>query len=199
MWWRCGRALDLRLTSRGFNFSRSAFTQRRSTQPCIPSGSLNRVPASAGVKVGFSPLLGAVWSNMACEFPVAVMQLFANCYTPIYFFTFLQSSSLRLSPILHMFPTYHFPVILLFISFYFARGSGCEVLWWACLCVCLSARISLEQRARSLSILCACCLWPWLCPPLAGWRNSEGKERLGVFPQWQCVVQHSICDPYKNG
>jgi len=28
----------------------------RSTQPCIPPGSLNRVPASAGVKAGKSPL-----------------------------------------------------------------------------------------------------------------------------------------------
>ena len=30
----------------------------RSTQPCIPPGSLNRVPASAGVKTGMSPLPG---------------------------------------------------------------------------------------------------------------------------------------------
>jgi len=30
----------------------------RSTQPCIPSGSLNRVPASAGIKAGKSPLPG---------------------------------------------------------------------------------------------------------------------------------------------
>jgi len=30
----------------------------RSTQPCIPLGSLNRVPASAGVKTGKSPLPG---------------------------------------------------------------------------------------------------------------------------------------------
>ena len=30
----------------------------RSTQPCIPPGSLNRVPALAGVKAGMSPLLG---------------------------------------------------------------------------------------------------------------------------------------------
>ena len=30
----------------------------RSTQPCIPPGSLNRVPASAGVKAGKSPLPG---------------------------------------------------------------------------------------------------------------------------------------------
>jgi len=30
----------------------------RSTQPCIPPGSLNRVPASAGVRAGMSPLPG---------------------------------------------------------------------------------------------------------------------------------------------
>ena len=28
------------------------------TQPCIPPGSLNRVPASAGVRAGMSPLPG---------------------------------------------------------------------------------------------------------------------------------------------
>jgi len=30
----------------------------KSTQPCIPPGSLNRVPASAGVRAGISPLSG---------------------------------------------------------------------------------------------------------------------------------------------
>jgi len=30
----------------------------RSTQPCIPPGSLNRVPASVGVRAGMSPLPG---------------------------------------------------------------------------------------------------------------------------------------------
>ena len=30
----------------------------RSTQPCTPLGSLNRVPASAGVRAGMSPLPG---------------------------------------------------------------------------------------------------------------------------------------------
>jgi len=30
----------------------------KSTQPCIPPGSLHRVPASAGVKAGMSPLPG---------------------------------------------------------------------------------------------------------------------------------------------
>jgi len=33
-------------------------TYTRSTQPCIPPGSLNRVPASAGVRAGMSPLPG---------------------------------------------------------------------------------------------------------------------------------------------
>ena len=32
----------------------------RSTQPCIPPRSLNRVPASAGVKVRMSPLPGGI-------------------------------------------------------------------------------------------------------------------------------------------
>jgi len=32
----------------------------RSPQPCIPPGSLNRVPASAGVKAGMSPLPGVI-------------------------------------------------------------------------------------------------------------------------------------------
>ena len=30
----------------------------RSTQPCIPPGSLNRVPALSGVRAGMSPLPG---------------------------------------------------------------------------------------------------------------------------------------------
>ena len=33
-------------------------TYLRSTQPCIPPGSLNRVPVSAGVRAGMSPLPG---------------------------------------------------------------------------------------------------------------------------------------------
>jgi len=44
------------------------------------------------------------------------------------------------------------------IIFYFARGSGCEVLWWVrlrvCLSACLSARIFPEPHARSLPFLC---------------------------------------------
>ena len=40
--------------------------QSLTTQPCIRSGSLNRVPASATVRAGMSPLL---WSHMARVFP----------------------------------------------------------------------------------------------------------------------------------
>jgi len=28
---------------------------------------------------------------------------------------------------------------------------------------------------------CACCLWPWLGPPPAGWWNLEGKEQFWEF------------------
>jgi len=39
---------------------------------------------------------------------------------------------------------------------------------YVCLCVvCLSARISPESHTRSLPIICACFLCPWLGPPPA--------------------------------
>ena len=38
--------------------SRLEYQLSRSTQPCIPPGSLNRVPASAVVRAGISPLSG---------------------------------------------------------------------------------------------------------------------------------------------
>ena len=53
----------------------------RSTQPCIPSGSLNRVPASAGVRAGMSALPGVIPCGMWV--PVAVWQfceLLYACY-----------------------------------------------------------------------------------------------------------------------
>jgi len=46
-------------------------------------------------------------------------------------------------------------------AYYFARGSGCKVLWWltdcVCVCVCLSARIYAEPYARSYLFL-------WMLP-----------------------------------
>jgi len=38
--------------------SATVVNNSRSTQPCIPPGSLNRVPASAGVRAGMPPLPG---------------------------------------------------------------------------------------------------------------------------------------------
>ena len=51
-----------------------------------------------------------------------------------------------------------------------------------CLSVCpsLSAMISPEPHARSLSF-CACCLWLWLGPPPAGWRNLKRRAVSAVF------------------
>ena len=46
-----------RLQLGGYTISRCN-QPTRSTQLCVPPGSLNRVPASAGVKAGISPLPG---------------------------------------------------------------------------------------------------------------------------------------------
>jgi len=43
---------------------------------------------------------------------------------------------------------------------------------------CLSVRISPEPHVPSLPIFCACCLWPLLSPPLAGWQNPKGKRAI---------------------
>ena len=34
---------------------------------------------------------------------------------------------------------------------------------------------------RSSPFFCACCLWPWLGPPPAGWRNPKGKGQFWGF------------------
>jgi len=41
-----------------FLYTRVDVSAVRATQPCIPQGSLNRIPASAEVKAGMSPLPG---------------------------------------------------------------------------------------------------------------------------------------------
>jgi len=64
-----------------------------------------------------------------------------------------------------------------------AKYCGEHVCLSVCLSVSLTARISPEQHAPSLSIfLCMlCCLWPWLGPPPAGWRNPKGKGQFWGF------------------
>ena len=55
----------------------------RSTQPCIPPGSLNRVPASAGVRAGMSPLPGARWHCMILYgmWVSIAVRVAVNCHT----------------------------------------------------------------------------------------------------------------------
>ena len=43
----------------------------------------------------------------------------------------------------------------------------CDERVCLCVCVCLSAIISSKLHVRSSPNFCACCLWPWLGPPLA--------------------------------
>jgi len=57
----------------------------RSTQPCLPPGSLNRVPASVGAEAGMSAVPGGMWHCVILydtRVAVAVWQChIANCYT----------------------------------------------------------------------------------------------------------------------
>ena len=50
--------LDTVPTVININVNVSRVVCLRSTEPCIPPGSLNRVPASAGLRAGMSPLPG---------------------------------------------------------------------------------------------------------------------------------------------
>ena len=52
-----------------------------------------------------------------------------------------------------------------------------------CVCVYVCLRGYLRNYTHDLyQIFCACCLWPWLRQPPAGWRNLKGKGAvLGVF------------------
>ena len=57
-----------------------------------------------------------------------------------------------------------------------------------CVCVCVFARISPKPHTWSLVLL-------W-------WGDSipRGMDNFwGVLPHWECIVQHSIWDLYKNG
>jgi len=70
-------------------------------------------------------------------------------------------------------------------NIYFASGSDCKVLWWVCLSVGLSVRISPEPHARSLTFFCACCLCQWLCPPPTCWRaGARCVKVVGPMNKW---------------
>ena len=59
-------------------------------------------------------------------------------------------------------------------DYYFARGSGCEIVWWityVCLYVCLSVREDISGTTRTIfANFCACCLCPRLGPLLVCWQ-----------------------------
>ena len=66
---------------------------------------------------------------------------------------------------------------------------------YVCVSVCLSVRehISGATRAIFTKFFYACCLCPWLSPPLAGWWNPKGKGQFWGFPPyWQCIVTRSL-------
>jgi len=71
---------------------------------------------------------------------------------------------------------------------------------YVCVCVSLSVRRDISGTTRTtFTYFCACCQWPWLGLPLAGWRNPTVRDNFwGFLFHWQCIVQHSIWDPYKK-
>ena len=77
-------------------------------------------------------------------------------------------------------------------SYYFTHESGGKILWWARLCVCPSGY--LQNHMHDLyQFFCACCLWPWLSPPAAGWQNPKGRGQFWDFPfPWQCIATRSL-------
>ena len=64
--------------------------------------------------------------------------------------------------------------------------------------MCLSVYVDISRTTRKIfTNFCACCLWPWLCPPLAGWQNTSGNGQFWYF--FSPLTMHSIWGPYKNG
>ena len=50
-----------------------------------------------------------------------------------------------------------------------------------CLSVCLSMRITRKPHGGTSPIFCACCLWPWLGPPLTSCFRNMGQIKQGVM------------------
>jgi len=56
---------------------------------------------------------------------------------------------------------------------YFPRESGCKVLRWVHLPLCLSVRKDISGTVCDLYLIfCACCLCAWLSPPPPRWREA---------------------------
>ena len=60
-----------------------------------------------------------------------------------------------------------------------------------CLSVCLQAYLR-NHRHDLYQFFCACCLWPWLDPPVRWW-NPKGKGQFwGFSSHWQSIVMRSL-------
>ena len=79
----------------------------------------------------------------------------------------------------------------------FSRWQSIVMSMSVCVSVCLWAYLS-NHMGDLYRIFNACCLPPWLGRPPAGWRNRRSSRR-GSLHHWQCIVRHSIWDPYKYG
>jgi len=78
--------------------------------------------------------------------------------------------------IIHLLRNYYY------FAFPGAVAKYCNEHVCVCVSVCLSARISPEPNGRSLPNFYACCLWLWLGPLPAGWRNPKKEGTiLGSF------------------
>jgi len=147
----------------------------RSTQPCIPPGSINRVPALIGWDKGRN-ITSAGWqvtlSDRIWHVSSRSSEALANCYTRL--------------------------IYLLYTILLPERAAkSCDE--YVCLSVCLSARITRKpHRWISPVFFHACCLWPWLGPPLTalryvmcfrfyGWRHF-GEDMLKILSFYSFFV-----------
>jgi len=88
---------------------------------------------------------------------------------------------------------------------YLARGSGCEVLWWAHLCVCVSVCLSVHEDISGITCTIFAkfvCMLPMAVAPSSSGRvrNSKGRGKFGglhigtvlenqwAWPEEQCVT-----------
>ena len=114
----------------------------------------------------------------------------------------LFNESIRCACVAYILPLMANKFDLIWFYYYFARGSGCEVLWWACLCVCLSVYEDISGITRAI--------FTKFFVHVAYGRGSEllrlgdkiprGRGSFGCFiSHWQWIVQLIIWDAYKNG
>ena len=81
------------------------------------------------------------------------------------------------------------------MSFYSARGNGCEVLWWVCtmsgcLSVCLSVRENISTTTRAIFTNFLCVLL--YVRGAVFFRHVDDRPHRvspgrGFFPHWQCI------------